>query len=400
MPRVATCKDCGARFKVPDSTTATRAKCKTCGGVLEIPPADGAAPAAKAPGKAGRKAAPAAKAAPKKAASARPAPAKKTAASKRSASKVSASSGGAARSGGARKGARKASGGGRKAAARGGSGSDSKTGLIVGIVVVVLIAGVGGWWFFGRDDATTTTPDTTSTTTAADIAAAGAEDAVAPPSFDKAPAPANADTTSGDDDAGNDSGASSGNDTSGEPALAKAPAPAPPAAAVDPDAPIEPLPTLIEFEPLEPALGSTAEELAEWTALITETYVEFGGATGKRRGKLLGQVRELDPVLSVPAYLNALNGVDIGEPTYVIAMYKMVDDWQKSVGYKPTFSFPADTTRMDASTQNLRVKVLNGWRGWWVDQRKAGQDQEKLDEYRLMVETALREKPSDSDDEG
>ncbi len=40
MARVGTCKDCGARFKVPEATTASQAKCSKCGGVVQIPPAE------------------------------------------------------------------------------------------------------------------------------------------------------------------------------------------------------------------------------------------------------------------------------------------------------------------------------------------------------------------------
>ena len=36
--RVGTCADCSARFRIPDSVTAKRARCKKCGGVVEIPP--------------------------------------------------------------------------------------------------------------------------------------------------------------------------------------------------------------------------------------------------------------------------------------------------------------------------------------------------------------------------
>ncbi len=408
MTRVATCKDCGARFKVPESTTATRAKCKTCGGVLEIPPAETAAAPAPAKATAGESA----KAAPKKAtAPKRAAPVKKTAPAKAApARKAGASSKAAGRKaggksgGGARKGARKASG--SKAArsgSSGGSGSDSKTGLMVGLVLLVVVLAGGGYWFFLRDDGGSSTPDSSTTvaddtsgdnSAASDLesetAADGGNDTSSQPTEETASETAAklADAEAGSDD----SVGTTGDDAAGKaPLPAKAPAAVAAAPKADPDAPEEPLPTLIEFDALPPALGSTAEELDEWTVLIKELYIDFGGATPRRKKKLLPQVRDLDLALSVPAYLNALRGVDISEEGNVVSVYKMVDDWQKSVGFFPRFSFPADTTRMDTKTQNLRVKVLQGWNSWWVDSRKAGQDQDLLDEYRTKA-LAARER--------
>ena len=431
MPRVATCKDCGAQFKVPDSTTATRAKCKKCGGVLEIPPADGGAPAAKAPAK---KAAPAARKAaakaPAKAAAKAPAKAggAPTASKKpRPGAKAGAKTGGkakaAGRSGGARKAGGRAKGGAKRGGRGGGEKEGSKTGLIVGIVAAVVILGGAGWYFTQGGDTptdTSTTTDTASTDTASTDTGAtdtgastdtgsdvgGAEEVV------KAPAAPAADSggdaaadpvdvlATGGGDTGSDTGTPAADLAAaggGADDMAKAPAPAaekaPPAAKpveTKADLPDEPLPTLIAFEELPPVLGGDAADLAEWTATIKELYLDNGGATGRKRKGLLGKVRDLDPVDSVPAYLNALNGTDIADELTVKAVFTMVRDWQDKVARKPQFSFPADVNRMDVKTQNLRVKVLEGWYEWWTKSRASGQDQEKLDGYRLMVEEAIQ----------
>ena len=376
MPRVATCKDCSARFKVPDNTTATRAKCKKCGGVLEIPPA---AEATQAP----PTAAPTKKSAPvKKAPVASKAPAKKATSSRTASAK---------RSSGARKtGERKSS---RKTSKRAPRESDSKTGLIVGIAIVVIAVAGGGWWAFSGDDSQPPAKELAETASVVEetqTPSAAAEKAPSPESNNNETADASPSTA---DSSSEEPLKAKAPAKASAPAKAKAPAAVAAAPPTDPNAPLEPLPTLIEFEDLPPTLGSTDEDLVEWTALIKELYVDnFGGATGRRRKALLGKVRELDPVLSVPAYINAINGVDINDEVFVIAMYNLVSDWQQSVGYIPTFSYPADTTRMDTKVQNLRVAVLNSWRGWWVDQRMAGQDQAKLDDYRILIEKAVRPK--------
>ena len=381
MPRVATCKDCSARFKVPDNTTATRAKCKKCGGVLEIPPAAEATQASPT-------AAPAKQTAPvKKAPAARKAPTASKAPAKKAASSRTAST---KRASSARKtNDRKSS---RKASKRAPRESDSKTGLIVGIAIVVIAVAGGGWWIFSGDDK----PPAKEI---AEAASTAEETQTSAPAAEKAPSPESSNNATLGEKA-KEASLSTADSSSEESLKAKAPAKAPakakaPAAVAEaPQAdPNEPLPTLIAFEDLPPTLGSTEDDLAEWTAMIKELYVDnFGGATGRRRKALLGKARELDPVLSVPAYINAVNGVDIGDEVFVIAMYNLVSDWQQSVGYIPTFSYPADTTRMDTKVQNLRVMVLNSWRDWWVNQRMAGQDQAKLDDYRILIERAVRPK--------
>ena len=65
----------------------------------------------------------------------------------------------------------------------------------------------------------------------------------------------------------------------------------------------------IEFAALPPVAGSTSEELAEWTAVLDEVYIHYGGAVRRTRKRLMAIVEDVDPV---EAYA-APTGPRIGE---------------------------------------------------------------------------------------
>ncbi|MCB9899317.1 MAG: hypothetical protein H6825_15030 [Planctomycetes bacterium] len=382
MARVGTCKDCGARFKVPDSTTASRAKCAKCGGVVEIPAAEGAAPAAS-----GTPKAPPARPAAPKAAAARTAPAKPgtkapvraTGAAKAAVkAPAKAAAGAPSRRGktaegasGARPGGRRASGGSRKGARAKGGDTEKKgapVGLIVGIVLVIVIGGAAAW-YFTQDDAPPATPPSEPTTSSATDEAADTATGSETPETDQAKAPAPAD----------------------EPA--KAPAPiekaTPPAAQATGGStvPDEPLPTKIEFEAFPPVVGTTQDQLDEWTALLKELYLDDGGALGRTRKKLQDREEaEIDAIDGIPAYLNAVNGIDFADTESVKGAYSLIAHWQDRVANTPTFYFDGDVSRMETEDQNKRVMAVRNWTDWWKGLRKSGQDKANLDDYRQKVE--------------
>jgi hypothetical protein len=413
MPRVGSCTDCGARFKVPDTTQATRAKCSKCGGVVEIPPAGDAAPAAAAAAAPAKAAAPAraAPAAPKKAAGATPRKARSGgAAAPRKTGSSGAASPRKGAGGRASKAKAGASGGRRKGGKGDGDGKGSQTGLIIGIVVVVALLGSGAWWFMGSDDVPATgTQDSTASTT--DTSTPGGSDSgvlgategsdftdtpIEPPAgVDQVPAAASSDPVQPPTDPAANTGNPSASLTNDVAAAASAgdvaPAPieqAPAAAAVTAD-PDEPLPTIIEFDRI-PALASVAEEDQEaWEAIISEMFIEYGGATGRQRKRLKAELDEVDPITAFPAFANAMIGVDLAEDQGIVAVFNLVKYWQQAVAFKPHFNFSGDVTDKSIKQQNLRIKTIAGLPAWWDSVTK---DEIALEEYRERVEDERRKR--------
>ncbi|MFT7462522.1 MAG: hypothetical protein ACI9EF_000862 [Pseudohongiellaceae bacterium] len=426
MARVASCNDCGAKFKVPETTQAARAKCPKCGGVVAIPPAGEAAPAA-APAAA---AAPAPKAsvAPKAAAAAPRAatPQAKRAAAPRAAAPTAAPSRSAAPKAGAKAAAteKKSSARQGKGAARGGSRkakgkaekTSSNTGMIVGLVVVVLIAAGAGWWFGFRDDGSTTTADTTAMGNessaneldgAADTSAGAAMNTaskdggeMANDSSGQAVAPGAASAMAGQSADADDS---ESGDAGSFDALAALTAPSATASGGDaPDVeqapaaekpvkidPAEPMDTLIQFDAFGPVEGVSQEDLDQWTAKLHELYIDGGGATGRTRKRLRAEVAEIDIIQITPAFLNAIIGVDLLETNSILGVFTMVKDWQTRVGSTPTFFFDGDVNATGIIDQNKRVTVVNLWVGWW-DGYASGKN--NLDDYRAKMEGRLKSK--------
>jgi len=416
MARVASCNDCGAKFKVPETTQAARAKCPKCGGVVAIPPAEGSsAPAAAAPSAPAPQAPKAPAKAPAPAANKAPAP--RTARAKASPAKAPATGAGRSKAGaGTSKGAaRKAKAGGGRSSSRSGGkrgkatkDKSSNAGMLVGAVVLVAVAAGAAWWFGFRDDGSATPADTTAMNGEASTAApAGSvpegtediSDAITPPagsdpSGDDVADASPAESTSAADSADGDAGGTGALDalTALTSPTAQAPAAtdvaqAPPAAEqgkVDPD---EPLDTLIMFDPFGPIEGATEQDLEDWTVMLKELYIEDGGATGRTRKRLRAQAAELDIIELTPAFLNAIIGVDLKETESILGVFTMVKDWQERVGFVPTFFFDGDVNATEIIDQNKRVKVVDLWHGWWSGYASGKGD---LVAYREKMEAAVK----------
>lgn len=396
MSRVATCQDCGVRFKVPDTVTATRSKCPKCGGVVNIPPAEagGSAPAAAPKAKPTAPRPAAAPRAPAKAAPAKRAPAAARSAPTRSApaaSKVAtagARSGGAARKGGARgKAGGRSRGGARAKGGRGRGESRDKSSplLLIVVIVVVLGAGGGAWWYMQKDDAPANTSDNGAVvseeteTTKGDVASANNDEGSA-----SAPAPAAAAPPA-----------------DGDTPLAAAPAPttAPTSSAGKSSVPTdERLPTLIQFDPMPPVPGTTQEQVDEWAQLLRDRFLDPSLGKIDMR-KLDPKVDALDGVDIIPALFAALDGTDIARNEDVIGIQTLVKFWQKKVGGTPSFGFNGDITARSIVDDNNRVIALSkSLPGWWTGERAAGKDPGLLQQYRDKVASAIADKAAAAND--
>jgi hypothetical protein len=295
-PRIGTCGSCNAKFKVPATFTAEKAKCKKCGGVVTFAthaePAAQAQPAAmpvpaKIPN--AKLAAPALAAAP----AARPAAAAAGKASGEAlrtkvaatAARVRASSPGpaatatrapATASASTAPASRASQQRAQEPSSRAGRRAPQKRqpkqvtpGMIVGVLVVVVALAAGGFFLFGRGGDKPANAAEGETSTAA-LGGQGAAAAAQQP----APEPA-----------------APAQETPSEEATAKATAPKD-AAPAKPVKPAEPesvvlLDLVAELPELEPVPGTDpalVEEMKGWMAEYVDPY---SGAAGSRAGKRL-----------------------------------------------------------------------------------------------------------------
>jgi len=445
MARVGTCKDCGARFKVPEATTASQAKCSKCGGIVQIPPAEAAAssPAPASPAAVAHAPAahvPAAATPPASAPIAKPAsrsptfPAKsassggagastKSAPSatspaksfpSRSAGTGSASAGGSAAAsapkaspsaagaatrkvalGGKAAGtpgatAGKASGaragrakaGAHGAGSHGAGGAPAKKKLpLIPIIAGAVIVLGVGAWFMFFRGGDK--PVVVAPTKAdSESAGNGSEAASAAPDAATESAPAPLTVDASPTEVEPAPAVTS------DPAMnlvgeAAAPAPELP----DPSKVVEDRDPILAFE-LLPAMPGTEEQFEEWSGWIHTYFIE---APPPREAKVIKvEIDKLDPIDAAPAFINALVGLDMSDEIHVRDAFKLVEYWQDREGRLLHFNF-LDATRMEQKDINSRDTVVEDWAEMW---RKKMADPEKIAKFRIDVEEKIRENKS------
>ncbi|MHC4846148.1 MAG: zinc ribbon domain-containing protein [Planctomycetota bacterium] len=441
MVRVGTCKDCGARFKVPEATRATKARCKKCGGTVEIPPAEGgadappkpaakpaapaAAPAAKKPAAPAPKPAPkpAAKPAEKPAAKKRAAPAKGAAPAKRrvpgkaaapaaagaaSKSRASGKAAGAPTRGAGTKSPRRAAPGKAapakgKPAAAGKSLERSKSPGKARGKAAVGAKGAGGGGRKGRAGGAAKSEEKKSPMLliliiALVVIGGGAGWFFWPKGDDTGTDGASDDTAAvgtedGEDGAGADTAAppvviddpdmaDPADDAAGDD-MAMAPEPmAPPPEDKPSNEPVDPI---LEFDLLPPNPGISQEQHDEWSALVKEYYLE--SPPPRTAKKLRVELEELDPVDAAPAYINALIGLDMRDDIDTRDAFKLIEEWQDKGGKKVHFYFP-DASRMEDDDIQKRAKAALNWVVYWEEKQT---DIEKLDDLKRKIAERLAE---------
>lgn len=280
--RIGICGGCGAKFKIPATFQADKAKCNKCGGVVEISAAGAAAGAAAAASPKPAAKSPAAK----KPAGRSSRAGSSSRASSRGKSRAGASSkAGSSRGGSSRAGASSRSGGGRS---RGGRGErepkKDNTMLYAGIGGGVVLVGILGFVLLGGDDekgtedtanvaAANTTPDTPV-----------AEPVVEPetPIADETPV----------------------DDAPVEPEAAPEPDPEP----VEPEV-VEPLSPILAHDPIP----NPGMDEGEWQALqeaVSKAFIE--SVRPKQRKEARGKLTDAEAA-AIPALINGLIGLDISQ---------------------------------------------------------------------------------------
>ncbi len=359
MARVGICRDCEARYKIPDTVQARRARCKKCEGVVEIPPLEEAqpeessppqrsAPAKKTPARQAKEKPPV-KSRKNKGAPTRDKPSLQVKAKKTP-----------------RKPDPKRKGSGRRGGrSKRGEKSEGKNPAVLYSIIggVVLLIGAGLFFAFSGSDSGSDPANAVTTPEEVD------------PTNGQAPTPV-------------DETAAAAPAPTAEAASAPAAAPEapPPAVAVVPTStPGEPKnPVLDFFDPLPPVEGTDLAQLEEWTVLVSDTF--FDPPHPKTRRKLIAELDAIDIVDLTPAIINTMAGKDMSDQLSVRDAFGLVDWWQERCARKPHFFFEGDITRMSPEDIDKRVIVMEGVVKWW---------QSKLDTpgsiatYRDTVAVAL-----------
>ena len=329
--RVGTCSSCEARFKVPDTVTATRARCKKCGGIVEIPPAAPSAAEAEAPIAAGApSAAPPEQPAPETEPEDRPRRAPARRAGGRSARERRSSSRGSrpGRKGAASNAARKARKGREGREGREDHPADRNPLLLWGgIGGGALVLVLGAWWFWDGDDETTP-----SDPGAGKAVPATAQEEVGPaPNRDVQP------------------------DKPAEPALQPIEEDPVPETRTAPDAEPGSGPDTTALADLEP-LDSTSPD--EWTRLTSDstTALTNRGVAGSRAlNRLVGTGRA-----AYPALVNALKSLDLSDARAMSDAYPIVKALEELTGKSMTWKSAGDP---DQVRYNRKAVAL--WHETW-----------------------------------
>ena len=134
---------------------------------------------------------------------------------------------------------------------------------------------------------------------------------------------------------------------------------------------------VVELSPLAPAPGTTASDLANWTALVRHAFLvpyeeaDRGTGPGARTVPFLQERNELmtiDILDSTPAYINALIGEDMSDSDTIANTSKLVQYWQQRVRYKVHFFFNGNSSENTESDIMKRTKVIENWGIWWGQQ--------------------------------
>jgi hypothetical protein len=145
-----------------------------------------------------------------------------------------------------------------------------------------------------------------------------------------------------------------------------------------------PTSSVIAFEPLAAAPGSTPLQLEQWTAIVRASLLT-AAPSADEAWRCRDELRQLDGIDATPAFLNALNGLDMSTQDHVARAYNVVGAWQERVGKVPHFWFP-DHSRLTSQDVSRRLTSLARWREYWLERAS---DPVRMAEWRQQVEHAL-----------
>jgi hypothetical protein len=378
--RIGTCGSCNAKFKVPATFTADKAKCKKCGGVVTFEaraepaaqpapkavPVPARVPSAKpaAPAPAPAAAAPAPRLAV--AATAKPAgdalrtkvaatAARVQASSASQAAPATATKAAAgASTATASRGAQRAGQRAHEPSSRAGRRTESKRkskqvtpGMIVGMVVVLVALVAGGFFLFGRggDKAANAAEGGTNTAGLGEPgrAAAPQQPAPAPEATPEAPAEETAQK---------------------EPAKEDVAAPAKPVKPVEPEQVVL-LDLVAELPELEPVAGTDPALVEEMKGWMAEYVDPFSGAAGSRAGKRLQEQGKA----AFPIIINAFRRLDFTTEDG----FRAGDLTQKLLericnGRNFDWHYPASGTDvLEPKDVLFNQKVVRNWYNIWIE---------------------------------
>ncbi len=179
--------------------------------------------------------------------------------------------------------------------------------------------------------------------------------------------------------------------TAPAPTTAPKPVTAPAPATID----LGPREPVLDFEPLPPTPGISAEQADEWASLVHAYFIE--DPPPRQALAMKDTLDAIDIVDVTPQFINVLDGLDMSADIDIRNAWKLVRYWHDREGEKMHFAFSA-TTGAEATQKDVdnRVIAIEGWRQKW---KLKLDDPALLQEFRLLVGERLQDRKSKADAE-
>ncbi len=120
---------------------------------------------------------------------------------------------------------------------------------------------------------------------------------------------------------------------------------------------------VLRFERFGPAPGTTPEQFAAWGNLLAERFL--ADPEPERLPALDAALAELPIVDATPAFINALHGLDMGDPTDIERAVAVSRYWYDGMVKYKHVVLDEDTAKVSAVDVRNRMLVVDGWIRLW-----------------------------------
>lgn len=151
--------------------------------------------------------------------------------------------------------------------------------------------------------------------------------------------------------------------------------------------PDDPAGCVVDYAPVGPAPTTSAADLQQFT-LALQTIYRSPESTARQIKDAQTFLAAQDQATLVPAWINALIGLDLREPHATLTAAHMVLGFHESVAGTPIFFvYPGDGPHPYGGTMlERRIAIINLFHDWWADKRN---NEKRFDIYRKKLQEIL-----------
>jgi hypothetical protein len=120
---------------------------------------------------------------------------------------------------------------------------------------------------------------------------------------------------------------------------------------------------VVTFGRFGPAPGTSAEQLADWTALVRQRFLEHPDS--ERRAVLDELLAAVPLINATPAFINSLHGLDMGDPDDVQRAHSITSFWYEAQYKYKHVVLDGDPSHMLSGHVKSRLLVCDGWVRLW-----------------------------------